>query len=68
MNWLGILIYFIIVIIISIVLFAGSWIIATFITGYLNLTGLNWWLANIVIALVIFSLIGGGTSKVTRKE
>ena len=68
MGWKIFIIYILLMITLAIILIAGSWILATIITSYLGLSGINWWLVSIVITLIIFSLIGGGTTKITRKE
>ena len=67
MSGIGALIYIIVFYTFLIILFAGSWILATIISNYLGLNGLNWWLVSIVLTLIIFSLIDR-TSKITRKE
>ena len=66
MRGIGALIYVIVFYTFLIILFAGSWILATIISNYLGLNGLNWWLVSIVLTLIIFSLIDR-TSKITRK-
>lgn len=66
MEGLGAVIYVVVIYTFLIILFVGSWILATVITGYLHITGISWWLVNIVITLIIFSLIGNGTTKIHK--
>lgn len=53
--------------ILTIILLIGAWILSTMISGYLGLTGFNWWAVTLLLLFILMGAYGrGATDTITE--